>query len=141
VPAERLPWNDVTAPLHALVVDDDVSIRVLVTRVLERRSFTVATARDGAEAIEKLAAATYAVIVLDLMMPRIDGAGFLKYLEQYHPEQLPAVIVMTAFGEAAVARLSPQPAHFLEKPFDVNVLVDQVSECLRAATAGRATMT
>jgi two-component system response regulator FlrC len=124
----------VTAPLTALVVDDDVAIRVLVTRVLERRHFVVATARDGAEAIEKLATAPYSVIVLDLMMPRVDGAGFLKYLEEYHPEQLPAVIVMTAFGASAVAELSPRPMRFVEKPFDVNVLVDQVTQCIRAAT-------
>ena len=117
--------------LRALVIDDDVAIRLLVTRILERRKFVVDTARDGAEGIEKLATATYDVIVLDLMMPRVDGAGVMKYLAEYHPAQLPTVIVMTAYGASAAERLSPQPTHFLEKPFDVDALVHEVSECVQ----------
>ena len=118
---------------RALVIDDDVAIRLLVTRILERRSFIVDSARDGAEGIEKLASVDYAVIVLDLMMPRIDGAGVMKHLATYHPEQLPTVIVMTAYGASAAERLSPQPAHFLEKPFDVEALVREVGECMRSS--------
>jgi DNA-binding NtrC family response regulator len=121
---------------RALVVDDDVAIRLLVTRILERRDFVVDTARDGAEGIEKLASQSYSVIVLDLMMPRIDGAGVLKYLGEYHPAQLATVIVMTAFGASAMERLSPQPEHFLEKPFDVDALVREVSECVESAKTG-----
>jgi CheY-like chemotaxis protein len=120
-----------TASLRALVVDDDVAIRRLVTRILERRVFIVDDARDGAEAIEKLAVAQYDVIVLDLMMPRVDGAGVMKYLAEYHPAQLPTVIVMTAFGTSIVGRISPPPAHFLAKPFDVHALLDEVQDCIR----------
>ncbi|HEX9983229.1 MAG TPA: response regulator [Thermoanaerobaculia bacterium] len=125
--------------LRALVIDDDVAIRLLVTRILERRNFSVDSARDGAEGIEKLAAAEYDVIVLDLMMPRLDGAGVMKYLGEYHPAQLPTVLVMTAFGASAAERLSPPAEHFLEKPFDVEALVREVGECVKAsaqATAG-----
>ena len=120
-----------SAALRALVIDDDVAIRLLVTRILERRDFVVDTARDGAEGIEKLAAAVYDVIVLDLMMPRVDGAGVMKYLAEYHPAQIPTVIVMTAYGAAAAERLMPQPVHFLEKPFDVHELVREVGECIQ----------
>ena len=115
---------------RALVIDDDVAIRLLVSRVLERRQFTVDTARDGAEGIEKLSSAEYAVVVLDMMMPRVDGAGVMKYLATYHPAQLPAVIVMTAFGASAIEHLTPRPAHFLEKPFDVGALVKEVDDCV-----------
>jgi CheY-like chemotaxis protein len=125
----------VTEQLRALVVDDDVAIRVLVSRVLERRGFSVDAARDGAEGIEKLSSAAYSVVVLDLMMPRVDGAGVMKYLATYHPAQLPAVIVMTAFGASALERISPAPAHFLEKPFDVETLVKEVDECVKGGDA------
>lgn len=118
---------------RALVVDDDAAIRVLVTRVLERHGFVVESARDGAEGLEKLALGDFGVIVLDLMMPRVDGVAVVKYLASYCPEMLPNVIVTTAFGSAAVAQVCPPVHHFLEKPFDVSALLAQAIDCCRAA--------
>jgi CheY-like chemotaxis protein len=126
----------VTAALHALVVDDDVAIRLLVTRILERRDFVVDSARDGAEAIQKLASEPYDVILLDLMMPRVDGAGVMKFLSEYHPDQLATVIVMTAFGAGAAEQISPPPARFLQKPFDIRALVAEINDCV-AGTGGQ----
>src|SRR5690349_10359780 len=65
-----------------LVVDDDDAIRMMVERVLRREKFEVETARDGFEAIEKLSGGDYATVLLDLMMPRVDGLGVLRFLEQ-----------------------------------------------------------
>ena len=121
------------ATLRALVVDDDVAIRLLLTRVLERRQFLVETASDGADAIEKIASVSYNVILLDLMMPRLDGAGVMKFLAEYHPDQLPAVIVMSAFGPGASERLSPPPARFLAKPFDIETLEAAIHGCVGGA--------
>lgn len=117
---------------RALVIDDDAGIRVLVTRILERNGFEVEVARDGAEGIEKLASSDYGVIVLDLMMPRVDGTAVVKYLTLYYPEKLPNVIVTTAFGSSALEKVCPPVHHFLEKPFDVAVLVAQAVDCSRA---------
>jgi CheY-like chemotaxis protein len=125
------------ATLRALVVDDDVAIRILVSRILEGRRFIVDTANDGAEAIQKLATASYAVILLDLMMPRVDGIGVVKFLAEYHPDQLASVIVMTAFGERASERLPSPRVRFLEKPFDIHALVAEVSECMDDVTRQR----
>jgi len=108
---------------RALVVDDDASIRVLVSRVLTRRGFQVDCARDGAEAIEMILQHAYAVITLDLMMPRIDGFAVVKYLTENRPDLLHTVIVMTAFGENAMARVCPPVVRFVEKPFDIDALV------------------
>lgn len=117
---------------RALVIDDDAGIRVLVTRILERNDFAVEVARDGAEGIEKISGADYNVIVLDLMMPRVDGVAVVKYLTHYCPEKLPNVIVTTAFGSSAVEKVCPPVMHFLEKPFDVSVLLSQALDCCRA---------
>ena len=84
-----------------LVVDDDDSIRLMVERVLRRANYEVDAARDGLEAIEKLSRNDYSAILLDLMMPRIDGFGVLDYLEEHRPELEPAVIVMSANLPAA----------------------------------------
>ena len=122
-------------PRRALVVDDDVSIRVLVARILRRKGFVVDVARDGAEAIEKMLEHDYAVITLDLMMPRLDGAAVVRYLVQHKPEKVGNVIVMTAFGAAALEQVCPPVARFIEKPFDIDVLVTHAIECGEAATA------
>ena len=61
-----------------LVVDDDDAIRTMVERVLKREQYDVESARDGYEAIEKLNRNDYATVLLDLMMPRVDGHGVLR---------------------------------------------------------------
>jgi CheY-like chemotaxis protein len=120
---------------RALVVDDDAGIRILVARVLTRHGFTVDSARDGAEAIEKMLQHDYTVITLDLMMPRIDGVAVVRYLVQHKPEKLASVIVMTAFGPAAFDQVCPPVSRFLEKPFDIDRLTAHARECGEAAAA------
>ncbi|HKS25115.1 MAG TPA: response regulator [Thermoanaerobaculia bacterium] len=118
------------APLRrALIVDDDAAIRILVSRILQRHRFSVDAVPDGAEAIEKLLQHTYDVIVLDLMMPRIDGEGVIKYLVEHQPQSLPNVIVVTAFGSRALQKVCPPVVRFLEKPFDIERLLTEAEGC------------
>jgi CheY-like chemotaxis protein len=114
---------------RALVVDDDASIRILVTRVLTRNGFTVETARDGGEAIEKVLQHDYKVITLDLMMPRIDGFAVVKYLAEHRPELLANVIVVTAYGPNVIEKVCPPVVRVVEKPFDLNALVAEAAAC------------
>ena len=115
--------------MRILVVDDDESIRNLVERVLRREQFTVDSARDGFEAIEKLSQTDYSAVLLDLMMPRVDGLGVLRFLETEHKEP-PRVIVMTANLQSAMETATAQPVfRVLPKPFDIHELVDHVREC------------
>jgi DNA-binding response OmpR family regulator len=85
-----------------LIVDDDDAIRNMVERVLRREQFHVECARDGHEAIEKLSRDDYRTVLLDLMMPRVDGHGVLRYLETERGNTAPKVIVMTADLAGAV---------------------------------------
>jgi len=79
-----------------LVVDDDPQVIDLVRQLLEGESYAVAAAMDGQEALEALAKQRPDVILLDLLMPRLDGFGVLEYLRQEsHTRDLP-VIVLTA---------------------------------------------
>lgn len=116
---------------RALIIDDDAGIRVLVSRILARHDFSVELARDGAEGIEKLSTSDFGVIVLDLMMPRIDGVAVVRYIEQYCPEKLANVIITTAFGSKALEQVCPPVHHFLEKPFDVSTMVARAIDCCR----------
>ena len=111
-----------------LVVDDDDGIRNMVERVLRREHFEVESARDGFEAIEKLSRNDYATVLLDLMMPRVDGLGVLRFLET--EPKAPRVIVMTANLHSADETATTAPVfRVLAKPFDIHQLVSHVREC------------
>ena len=115
------------------MVDDDDAIRALLLTVLRRRGFPVDTARHGGEALAKLERCHYAVILLDLMMPRVSGWEVLEELSKYDQGQRPVVIVMTAGTEPR--DIDPWlVAGTIRKPFEVELLVDMVTAS--AATMG-----
>jgi DNA-binding response OmpR family regulator len=117
-------------PTKILIVDDDDAIRNMVERVLRRERFEVESARDGFEAIEKLSRNEYGTILLDLMMPRVDGHGVLQFLDQSGKPTPPAVIVMSANLQSALETTRvPAVRRVLPKPFDIRELVAHVREC------------
>ena len=85
-----------SAECSILIVEDDASIRRLVRTVLLRQGYKVDVAADGLEAIAKLGLAEYNVIILDLMMPNLDGFEFMTAMAQNAPERLKRVIVTSA---------------------------------------------
>jgi len=112
-----------------LVVDDDDAIRIMVERVLKREHYEVDAARDGHEAIEKLTRNDYGTVLLDLMMPRVDGHGVLRYLESERKAPRPWVILMTANMQSANETKDAKPVfRVLSKPFDINKLVAHVKD-------------
>lgn len=119
--ADEVELND--RARRALVVDDDAAIRILVSRILSRHGFVVDAAADGAEAIEDLLLHDYDLITLDLMMPRIDGYGVVKYLQEHKPELFSRLIVMTAFGPHALEKICPPVVRMIHKPFEIEELV------------------
>lgn len=114
----------------ALVVDDDATIRNLVTLILLRENFTVETASDGIEAVLKLGLNEYDVIVLDLMMPSLSGGNVLEYLEQERPEMFGHVVVMTAAGENEIERaLGGRRCSVVRKPFNIDEFAATLRQC------------
>src|SRR3954467_10055735 len=79
-----------------LVVEDDPAIRRLVRMVLERDGYTVESASDGVEAGSHLGLVDYDVIILDLMLPNLDGFAFIDTLSKNAPERLRKIIVTSA---------------------------------------------
>jgi DNA-binding response OmpR family regulator len=109
--------------MNVLVVDDDVAIRTLVTRVFTRRGDKVQSAVDGDAAIDCLKHHAFDLVVLDLMMPRTDGFGVLSYLSTLDGSR-PKVIVMTAAVPGLVDKVpSDIVAGVLGKPFELQTLV------------------
>lgn len=111
-----------------LVVDDDDAIRNMVERVLKREHFDVESARDGFEAIEKLTQNDYGAILLDLMMPRVDGHGVIRYLEKERNAPRPWVILMTANVQGVADVNEKAVFRVLAKPFDIGQLIAHVRD-------------
>ena len=129
MPEQQTQQQQLVPAKKILVVDDDDAIRNMVERVLRREHFEVESARDGFEAIEKLSRTDYATVLLDLMMPRVDGIGVLRFLETEQKTLAPRVIVMTANLQNAGETMAKPVFRILAKPFDIQQLVSHVREC------------
>jgi CheY-like chemotaxis protein len=105
----------------------------MLAKMIEREDLTVDTARDGAEAIARLDEDGYRVILLDLMMPRVDGYAVLRHIEEHHPEKLRCTIIASAVPEGEIRRQVHEPVRVHSKPFDMSKLLEQIRECVEAA--------
>ena len=115
--------------LRVLVADDEPAIRTLVGRVLQRAGFQPVEACDGQDAIERLDASDFDAVIIDLMMPRVDGYGVVEHLIGTKPEMIEKTIVMTAFPRAATKDQLHHLCTIISKPFEVNELVALVRDC------------
>ena len=103
-----------------LVADDDQAIRQLLTTIMRRERLEVDAVADGSEAIEKLQEHEYAVILIDLMMPRLDGFSVVDYLAKHPPHYKPVVLVISAYADQSVKEVDPNVvAGVIRKPFEV----------------------
>jgi len=113
-----------------LVVDDDPGLRGLFLTLLGRDGFTVDCAPNGRVAYEYLKRATYEVILLDLMMPDVNGFELLERLERDSPSLLPRIIVMTGAAQRVVENLDLSRVWgLIRKPFDIDDLVRSARAC------------
>lgn len=116
-------------PPRVLVADDEVSIRTLVARMLHRGGFEPIEATDGQHAIEQLDSGSFDAVVLDLMMPRVDGFGVVEHLIDTQPHMMEKTVVMTAFPRTAARERLHHLCRVLSKPFDMDELLRIVRAC------------
>lgn len=119
---------------RVLVVDDDDPIRTMLAKIVERLDLAVDTARDGQEAIECLDSDGYSAIVLDLMMPRVDGYAVLRHIQEHHYDKLACTIIASAVPQPEILSRFTVPVYRIHaKPFDVAQLMTDIRECIRGA--------
>jgi CheY-like chemotaxis protein len=115
---------------RVLVVDDDAVIRSLLTFTLQQHSLIVDEASDGLQALALVKEHQYGVILLDLLMPVLDGFGFLQALGGSELTSPPVVLVITGADRRDVAHLDPRRIHgIVRKPFDPDELASLVVAC------------
>lgn len=116
---------------RVLVVDDEAAIRALIAKIVERAGLVVDTAQNGADAIAKMESIGYEVVVVDLMMPVVDGFGVVEYVGSIKHGR-PAVIVISAGDSAVLRQLDGSVVHsIVRKPFDIDVLGDLIVAAAR----------
>ena len=121
---------------RVLVVDDDVAIQQMVARLLKRNGFEAEVVSDGEAALRRLRNAEYVAILLDLMLPRLNGFEVIRHLKCLQPHLLSRVIVVTAAAERTLEGLDRRDVRkVLRKPFDIDDLVGEVRACV-AGTSG-----
>ena len=112
-----------------LVVDDDPEIRDVVRWLLEDEGWTVETASDGRDALERATRARPALIVLDMGLPIMNGEEVAMRLQDVYVDP-PPIIVVSADGRAGEKAARIGAASYLHKPFDVDVLARLVRRTL-----------
>jgi len=118
-------------PPSILVVDDDVDILEILALLLEVQGFRVVTARNGDEAVKRLAQeGSISLILLDLMMPGIDGEQFLLWLRRNVHPRIP-VVVLSGHGHAQDRAAELGANGCLAKPVDLEELVRTIRRLVR----------
>ena len=113
-----------------LVVDDDPRICDLLEAFLGDEGYEIRRASDGIDALTQIETGRPDLIVTDLMMPRLDGAGLVDRLRR-GGYQIPVIVISAVHANARNLAV----AGFVPKPFDLNHLADVVSATLETAAA------
>lgn len=121
-----------------LLVDDNEPTCTLMTALLQK-DFAVETASDGMEAIEKLRTSSYGAIILDLLMPHLDGYGVLDFLKDNNPDLLRRVLVVTAaLSSSDMKRVRDYDVcALIAKPFEVETFLNAVRQCTGETSPSR----
>jgi ATP-dependent Lon protease len=113
-----------------LVVDDEAIARDNVEHILKKENYTVVTAVNGVEAIEKLETAAFDVVLTDLKMEKIDGIALLEKVKNKYPDV--QVIMITAYAavDSAIEAIKKGAFHYIAKPFRLDEVRSIVKQAL-----------
>jgi DNA-binding response OmpR family regulator len=120
-----------------LVVDDHANVRTLIKEYLAELGYRVLTARDGVEALAVAGRETIDLILLDVMMPNLDGFAFLRAFRK--ERNVPIILLTARLAEAdKVVGLELGADDYVTKPFGMQELVARIRAVLRRVAAGSA---
>ena len=120
-----------------LVVEDDNQIQELIVEFLSSQDYVVDTANDGVEGYEKFKEGEYDLVILDVMMPRLDGHSLCKMIRSIDKEV--SIIFLTALGdeENEIKGFDLNADDYISKPFSFNILIKRVEAVLRRKNNGK----
>jgi signal transduction histidine kinase/CheY-like chemotaxis protein len=137
-------FRDMPSPRSALVVDDEESDRKMLTQILERERWSVIQAEDGVVALEQVAKHRPDLILLDLMMPRMNGYQFVTELHKHDDWRSIPIIVVTAKDMSTEERIALDgyvekvlPKHALTEDSLLAEIQDLIATCVHAKQAAQ----
>ena len=132
--AEQMQELLVSDTRRVLIIDDDEPVRELLRNTFERGGFTVETAVDGMDALGRLGTKLPDIIILDRLMPRMNGEATLRELQASMNTGAVPVIVLTAMDNAGEASrwLMRGASEFIAKPFDPNEVLERARKLLKS---------
>ncbi len=118
---------------HILIVEDEPDIQELLQNFLQETGYTVATANDGMEALTLFSQGQFDLILLDLMLPKIDGFSVCEWIRRQ--SQVPIIMLSALNGEEEQIRgLDLFVDDYITKPFSMPVLIRKIAAVLRRST-------
>jgi CheY-like chemotaxis protein len=125
-----------------LVVDDEQDIVTIIGKVLKKNGYEITTAKDGLECIDKVSREQPDLILLDNIMPNMDGPAVLSKLKASKETQGIPVIMVTALAdqEHITGAQKSGAVEYIVKPFDYEVLLEKVAQALKSKGKRRATV-
>ena len=117
--------------MRILIVDDELSLLEQLQQTLQRERYTAETASDGEKALDKIFETSFDLIILDIMMPKIDGLSVLRNIRE--AEIHTPVLMLTAKGdiEDRIKGLDLGADDYLPKPFSLDELLARIRSLLR----------
>ncbi len=115
-----------------LVIEDDASVRTLLTKALAGKGYQVETSEDGLAGLTRLESIRPDLIIVDIMMPRLDGMTFVKAIKAHeHTANLP-VIFLTAKNDpkSMIQGINLGARFYVTKPFQIDELLAKVEKAL-----------
>ena len=119
------------ATRRVLVIEDEGLIATLAVEMLAEEGYEVQRAGDGRAALDLLRAWAPCLILLDIMMPVMDGRAFLRELRRPEAVAVPPVVVMSAAGGPLLSDLGMEVADVIRKPFRLELLLEIVDRLAR----------
>lgn len=132
-------WSLATEPLaHVstektiLVIEDDPSVRTLLDKALRAKGYAVETCDDGLAGLTMLERARPDLIIVDIMMPRLDGMTFVKAIKGHEATKPIPVIFLTSNNDpkTMIAGINLGAKHYVTKPFQLDDLLGKVAKVL-----------
>jgi len=120
-----------------LIGDDDPDVRLLARRILEKQGYQVAEAKDGVETLRSVREDSPDLLILDILMPGLDGIGVLQALRSDRQTADLPVLLLTSQADEPTERIGfdAGATDFLTKPFSLPQLAARVQACLARANA------
>jgi len=123
--------------IKILIADDNKDFCIILSEYLStQQDFeVVGVAKDGLEVVEMLESTCPDIVILDIIMPHLDGLGVLEKLNSMQLEKMPKIIVLSAVGQDKITQkaLTLGAEYYVVKPFDMEVFAKRIRECVGAA--------